>query len=251
MIMSLDQRYKTEKAKWDEIAEKQSVNMEILTEDFHQFARNDAEFSGISEFLGDLRGKRVLEIGCGVGRVAVLLAKSGARVTAFDLSPHSVEVARESSTTNGTAIDFAVSSGEYLPFADESFDVIFGKSILHHLVVNIGKRDLYRVLKQNGKAVFVEPMGMNPILTFVRKYIPYLHKNEVGVDRPLTYKDMNSWTENARYKEYREIQLLSMIERGFGWNTKFTLLRKSDEYLLKKIPFLRRFCRYVVIYTIK
>jgi hypothetical protein len=94
-------------------------------------------------------------------------------------------------------------------------------------------------------------MGMNPILTFVRKYVPYLHKNEVGVDRPLTYQDMNSWTEDAQYKEYREIQLLSMIERGFGWDSKFTFLRKIDEYLLMYVPFLRRFCRYVVICSIK
>lgn len=249
--MSLHTRYETEKAKWDEIAEKQSVDLEIFDEDFHQFARHDPEFPGVSEFLGNLKGKRVLEIGCGVGRVAVLLAKSGAQVTAFDLSPHSVEVAKQSSIINRTVVDFAVSAGEFLPFADESFDVIFGKSILHHLHINTGKRDLYRVLKRNGKAVFVEPMGMNPILTFVRKYVPYSHKNLVGVDRPLTYHDMNSWTEGAHHKEYREIQLLSMIERGFGWDSKFSLLRKMDEYLLKYAPFLRRFCRYVVIYTIK
>ena len=70
------------------IAEKQAVEVKAFSEDFHQFARNDSEFPGVSEFLGEFsKGKRVLEIGCGVGRVAVLLAKSGAEVTAFDLSP--------------------------------------------------------------------------------------------------------------------------------------------------------------------
>ena len=50
---------------------------------------------GIAEFLGDLRGKRVIEYGCGLGKLTVLLARSGAQVTAFDLSEGSVEVARK------------------------------------------------------------------------------------------------------------------------------------------------------------
>ena len=251
--MSLNERYSAEKAKWDVIAAEQSKHLSVIKpgENFDQFAKKDPQFSGVSEFLGDLKGKRVLEIGCGAGKIAVLMAKSGAQVTAFDLSPHSVRVARESSLINETVINFAVSAGEHLPFADGSFDVIYGKAILHHLDINIGKCDLYRVLKNDGKAVFIEPMGMNPLLTFARKYAPYPHKNPVGVDRPLTYADMDSWTESAKFKEYREVQLLSMIERGFGWGMEFPVLRKIDEYLLKNVPFLRRFCRYVVIYSIK
>jgi ubiquinone/menaquinone biosynthesis C-methylase UbiE len=251
--MSLDERYKSEKAKWDDIAQERAQSLGTFEsgEDFHRYARKKDELIGISEFLGDLTGKRVLEIGCGVGLIAVLLAKSGAKVTAFDLSPQSVQVAKKRSEINHTEMGFIVSAGEYLPFADESFDVIFGKSILHHLDIEIGKHDLYRVLQKGGKAVFVEPMGMNPILTFVRKYIPYPHKAPVGVDRPLTYKDMESWTNGIQYRKFQEIQLLSMIERGFGYNTEIMFLRKLDQFLLKYIPFLRRFCRYVIIFSIK
>ncbi len=251
--MSLDQRYHSEKQKWDEIAEKQSTNIEILAPDFdfHVFARNDDEFPGISEFLGDLNGKRVLELGCGAGRMAVLLAKSGAEVTAFDLSPESVRLAKKMAEANHVDIKFVISAGEHLPFLSESFHIVIGKSILHHLVIELGKRDLYRVLREGGKAVFVEPMGMNPILTFVRKYVPYPHKATVGVDRPLSYKDMKAWTKEASQRQFREIQLLSMIERGFGWNQEFKGLRKLDEYLLRTFPFLRRFCRYVIIFSTK
>jgi ubiquinone/menaquinone biosynthesis C-methylase UbiE len=160
-------------------------------------------------------------------------------------------MARQLATVNDTDIDFAVASGEQLPFANDSFDIIFGKSILHHLIINLGRHDIYRVLKSGGVAVFVEPLGMNPVLTFARKYIPYRHKHPVGVDQPLTYKDIQAWTREFRSVKFREVELLSMVERAFGWDTKFIILRKLDKFLLKYIPFLRRFCRYVVIYTNK
>jgi ubiquinone/menaquinone biosynthesis C-methylase UbiE len=251
--MSLEERYKSEKSKWDEIARKNSEELEILEhgENFHRYARENSELPGISEFLGNLEGQHLLELGCGSGKMAVLLAKSGAKVTAFDLSPVSVVTARDMATANDTDIDFAVASGENLPFATDSFDVIFGKSILHHLIINLGRHDIYRVLKRGGMAVFVEPLGMNPVLTFARKYVPYHHKHPVGVDQPLTYEDIRAWTQEFRRVKFREVELLSMVERAFGWGTKFILLRKLDKFLLKYIPFLRRFCRYVVIYINK
>ena len=251
--MSLEQRHRTEKEKWDDIAEKDSGEIEIFPPgmDFHAFARTDEEFPGVSEFLGDLGGLRVLELGCGAGKLAVLLAKSGAHVTAFDLSPESVRLTRKRAAANDVELECLVSAGEYLPFVSDRFDVVIGKSILHHLVIEIGQRDLFRVLRKGGKAVFVEPLGMNPVLTFVRKYIPYPHKAVVGVDKPLTYADINTWTAAASQRNYREIQLLSMLERGFGWNTRFDLLRKLDAFLLERVPFLRRFCRYAVIFSVK
>src|SRR6266498_5134834 len=251
--MSLQDRYQSEKAKWDDLAKRQLARLRILglDEDFHKYAASEVELTGASEFLGDLHGKRILEIGCGGGLIAALLAKSGAQVTAFDLSPASVQVAKKRSTINNTGVDFLVSAGEYLPFADESFEIEFGKSILHHLDIETGKHDLYRILRKGGKAVFTEPMGMNPILTFARKYVPYPHKHIGGVDRPLTYRDLDTWTQNIQYRKYREVQLMSMIERGFGWDKQFPFLRKLDEYLLNYFPILRRFCRYVVIFSVK
>src|SRR5215210_5014050 len=129
--MSLEERYKSEKSKWDEIAQKRSGDLEVLQpgEDFHRYARENSELPGISEFFGNLDGKHLLELGCGAGKMAVLFAKSGADVTAFDLSPLSVRIARQTAALNNTDIDFAVASGENLPFANDSFDVIFGKSI--------------------------------------------------------------------------------------------------------------------------
>lgn len=246
--MSIEERFNAEKVKWDKIAEKQSQTIEVFPAemDFHAFARQDEEFPGVSEFLGNLAGTRVLELGCGAGKMAVLLAKSGAHVTAFDLSSESVRVTRQRATLNNVKLAPLVSSGEFLPFSDASFDIIIGKSILHHLVIEPGKHEIFRVLRPGGKAVFIEPLGMNPILTFARKFVPYPHKATVGVDRPLTYADVRAWNEDARVWKIQEIQLLSMVERAFGWDRNFVPLRKMDQFLLGHISFLRRFCRYAV-----
>src|SRR5437764_10900547 len=74
--------------------------------------------------LGDLRGRRVLDYGCGHGMAAVVLARAGAAVTAFDLSPGYVDEARERAAACGVAIECVVADGDELPFPAASFDAV-------------------------------------------------------------------------------------------------------------------------------
>jgi SAM-dependent methyltransferase len=183
----------------------------------------------------------------------VLLAKSGAYVSTFDLSRKSVLTCRQRAEINDVYhnIRLSVAAGENLPYVNESFDIVFGKAILHHLDADLGWMEISRVLKPGGKAVFVEPMGMNPVLNFVRDHVPYPEKNPRGADRPLNYVDIRKWGRGFRQFWYREIQLFSMLERGFGFGRKLYFFRHADNFLLKYLPPLRRFCRYVVMYCIK
>lgn len=247
--------YQVEREKWNALATQDQIDFrtKVPDDDFYKYARRSSTMRGISQFLGDLRGKRVLEYGCGLGELSVLLAKSGAEVTAFDLSEMSVNVTRRRSVANDVAdqVDLVVAPGEKLPFADESFDVVFGKAILHHLDVNAGWSHLYRVLKPNGKAAFTEPMGMNPLLNFARDYVPYPGKNPRGADQPLNYDEIHAWGSKFKEFQYHEFQLLAMLERGFGFNRRFKSLRRMDEFLLDHLPFLRRYCRYIVMLMVK
>lgn len=255
--MSLEEVYQKERQKWDAVAfdkaNKIGIHPLAAEEDFVRYSRQASTHIGVVEYLGDLIGKQVLEYGCGTGMMSVLLAKSGATVTAFDLSPVSVAVAKQRAEVNGVAdrITFDVSPGENLPFESESFDLIFGKAILHHLNVHLGKADLHRLLKKGGRAVFVEPMGMNPILNFARDHVPYRHKNPRGMDSPLVYEEILEWGEAFSEFSYKEIQLLSMIDRGLGFKKHVRAFSKLDSVLLQRFPALRRYCRYVVMYMTK
>ena len=80
----------------------------------------------------DLQGKSVLVIGCGFGEDALRVAKLGADVHAFDLSPESIEIAQERARRDSLAIDFRVAPAEKLPYEDGLFDVVLAHDVLHH-----------------------------------------------------------------------------------------------------------------------
>src|SRR5262245_8040667 len=104
--------------------------------------------------LGDVTGLRVLDYGCGHGMAAVVLARRGARVMAFDLSPGYLAEARNRARANGVCVDYVCADGERLPFADGSFDRVWGNAVLHHLDMDRAARELRRVLRPGGSAVF-------------------------------------------------------------------------------------------------
>ncbi len=251
----IEERYQSEREKWDEIAQEKWDEIYAYPPDsgFLRYASGDIGLTGVAEFIGSLKGKRVLDYGCGLGAMTVLMALDGAKVTAFDLSRDSLAVtARRASINNiSSLVSLTVAAGENLPFAEGSFDVVFGRSILHHLVPKISQPELCRVLKKGGKAVFSEPLGMNPVLSFVRKHVRYADKNPVGVDQPLTYEDILKWSRGFSEVHVREIQLISMLERGLKSQKKFPGLRRLDNYLLRRFSFLRRYCRIVVIGLLK
>lgn len=255
--MKLNEVYAVEQAKWDDVSRKKAtdegINRLSPGEDFTQFSKGSSTHIGVVEFLGDLRGKSVLEFGCGTGQISMLLAKSGAQVTAFDLSSESVKITCLRAKVNDLQdrVHLVICPGESLPFTSESFDIIFGKAILHHLSVSHTQFDLYRMLKPGGKGVFIEPMGMNPLLTFARDHLPYLDKNPRGLDRPLNYDDIHAWGRSFTEFRFCEIQLVGMLRRGLGIKGGLRAFIRLDDLLLSHFPSLRRFCRYVVMYMVK
>jgi len=104
--------------------------------------------------LGDVRGKCVLDLGCGTGRHALWLAHSGADVTAMDFSEGMLAEARRK--PGAERIEFQVHDlHQPLPFTDEQFDVIVSGLVLEHLH-DLGPfySEVHRVLKRGGAAIF-------------------------------------------------------------------------------------------------
>jgi ubiquinone/menaquinone biosynthesis C-methylase UbiE len=93
----------------------------------------------------DLRGKNVLVPGCGFGEDAVRLARMGARVFAFDLSPDMLAVARELTRREGADVAFSQMPAERLDYADGFADCIVVRDVLHHVDITPAMRELTRV----------------------------------------------------------------------------------------------------------
>ena len=79
-----------------------------------------------------LKGKDVLEIGCGMGTHASMLARTGARLTAVDLTERAIEVTRRRFDVFGLQGDILRADAEKLPFADASFDQVWSWGVIHH-----------------------------------------------------------------------------------------------------------------------
>jgi SAM-dependent methyltransferase len=197
--------------------------------------------------LGDLNGRAALDCGCGHGMAAVVLAKLGARVTAFDLSPGYLLEARQRAEANGVTIAITQADGDRLPFADAAFDRVWGNAILHHLDLERAGPELHRILRPGGVAVFCEPWGENPFLAFVRRHWQYPGKERTPNEQPLRQRDLAVLQKSFPNVEVRGFQLVSMVRRVLRRGRLVRLLDRCDDRLLTALPLLQRFCRYMVL----
>ena len=134
----------------------------------------------ISKFV-DLNGSAMgLEIGCGSGYNAALLSCATRRLIATDLPDSSVEshslgisVAKDLLGTLGAKNVRLVScSGETLPFGDDTFDFIFSSSVLEHIDdKKAALKEMLRVVKPNGRVIFVIPTFVQSMCAFVHLYL--------------------------------------------------------------------------------
>jgi len=115
---------------------------------------------------------RVLEIGCGTGLFTrKVYQQTKASITATDISEELLTEAKKLLPDAEFKIDDAMN----LSFPDQSFDVVFGSSVLHHLDMEKSVKEIFRVLKPGGRMVFAEPNMINPQI-LIQKNIPFIKK---------------------------------------------------------------------------
>ena len=118
-------------------------------------------------------GDKVLEIGCGTGYFTREIVKTGALVTAIDISPELLDIAKQEIIESN--VHFMIDNAYELSFGDHTFDSVVGSSVLHHLEPEKAIRELFRVLKPGGSFYFTEPNMMNPQIA-LQKNIPALKR---------------------------------------------------------------------------
>ncbi len=197
----------------------------------------------------DCAGKQVLEYGCGTGSFAFTLAKRGAKVWGIDISQAGTKLATKRAIELGVADQtcFQVMDAEVLSFPDNSFDIICGSGILHHLDLQKSIKEVKRVLKSGGRAVFFEPLGHNPLINLYRKLTPQMRSQD---EKPLTLADLKRIGESFDRMEVRYFHFLSLACVAFRAIPGFKGARKALEAIdqtLFRIPWLRKQAWIVVI----
>ena len=123
-------------------------------------------YENIVKYL-ELENKKVLEIGCGTGRISALLSKETNFLAALDPDENAIRKAE----ANIPGVDFSVGSGEELNFADNFFDVVIFTLSLHHQNSRKALREASRVVKTCGKVLVIEPV----IEGEVERFFAFLH----------------------------------------------------------------------------
>jgi 2-polyprenyl-3-methyl-5-hydroxy-6-metoxy-1,4-benzoquinol methylase len=211
--------------------------------------------------LGDLSGKRVLDVGCGTGLWTMYLAACGAEVWAIDISPESVAVTMRRARLNQVcdSVHGSVMSAMEMSFPDGYFDVVHGQDIIHHLDADRFGSEINRVLAPHGHAVFSENCANNPLLMFARDNIC----GRFGVPKwssddeyPLTRERLARFAQSFARIEVRfpEFVCFHYVDaKLFGYRNKFvtSVCHGLDRLLYRLIPAIRQYSYRQVIYLRK
>jgi len=142
----------------------------------------------IEQEAAQLRGKHLLEIGCGMGYDSLEFLKRGVRVTATDLTENAVRLARRHFELEGVAAESVhIENALGLSFPDETFDAVWSNGVLHATGdTGLAIREVRRVLKPGGRAIishfYRKPSWMYTVFRLGREPIEH-HEDDPPVNQ--------------------------------------------------------------------
>lgn len=195
-----------------------------------------------------VKGKVLLEYGCGPGSQAFQLAAAGANITGIDISDVAIDLAKKQAENMGVPAAFQVMNAESLDFPATHFDRIIGSAIIHHLELHQAYQEIVRCLKAEGKAVFIEPLGHNPIINLYRYLTPKLRTED---EHPLRMADIQlarQYFGNVSVRYYHMLSIAAVVFRNtFLFKPVLNFLDGVDALLFALFPFLKRYAWMSVI----
>lgn len=160
------------------------------------------------------KSDKVLEVGCGTGIFTKFIYESTfCSLTAIDVSPDLLNIALNKIPYG---VNFKLCNANLLELGLMKFDVVFGSSVLHHLRIEDALVNIYRVLENNGRIIFIEPNLLNPQI-FIQKNLSFI-KNYM--------RDLEHETAINRFK-------ISKILREIGFTNIVTI---PHDFLHPKTP---------------
>lgn len=180
------------------------------------FYNEHLEMPTTLKMLGNVNGKKILDLGCGPGLYARILSNKGARVKGIDISKEEIKIAKREDPKS----EFIVGDIEKLPFKNNEFDIVLSALVLGHLKSwNKTLRGVNKVLKKGG--IFVFSIN-NPISECAKKVKWKGRKFRVIKDYFKEKWVIEDWTdkkdahaEGAHYHKTYETIINLLIKNGF------------------------------------
>jgi len=261
----LEKRYHNEKKFHDQWARDIKVEALLVNESFE--AETAIENRAALKEFGALRAMKILDLGCGAGEAAVYFAAKGADAYAVDISDEMLKKTKELSVRHKVDLKICNMKSEVLDFENNFFDFVFGNGVLHHSDVESALSETARVLKKEGKAVFIEPLGYNPFIHLYRKLAKAVRTDN---EAPFRYHDLDCAKEYFSSVQYKYFWLSSLvifmfmyfveridpsrerywkriIKESDKYERIFKFFNRLDIFLLKIFPFLGIFCWNIMV----
>lgn len=210
------------------------------------------------ELIGDVSGKKVLELGCGNGLLSVYLAKMGAWVTAVDSSIvgiQNTQALADSSYVHSKIKAHSIDALNLMTL-NESFDIIVGRFVLHHIEPFDHFADiLFNIMKVGGRGVFRENSSRNQILRLFRTVAPGrfgIPKYSDDKEYPLQVEEIEMLRQKFDKVEihYTEFKFLRMVNEYLLRHNRQNLFTNMDDWIYNHCPRLHKYS-YTQIIEIK
>jgi ubiquinone/menaquinone biosynthesis C-methylase UbiE len=199
--------------------------------------------------MEEARRRTVLEYGCGNASLGFELARSAKEVIGIDISDVAIQEAQRIAAHRRLEnTRFVVDNAESMRQPDASVDVLIGSGIVHHLDIGRSMREVRRVLRDGGIAIFAEPLGHNPAVNWYRSRTPEMRTPD---EHPLLASDLR-----AMAREFRSMKvtyfglvapLLGLVSATTDPNKALTRFVWALDRAVCSLPFLRRYAWYCVI----
>lgn len=165
------------------------VNPEQVQRYLARLSTTPFELEYAFHLLGDVNGKMVLDLGCGTGINLIPLIKRGARTIGIDISPDLIRLARKRLDDAQLESDLRAGSAYDTGLADESVDVVYCMSLVHHLDIERVRDEMRRILVPGGRIILKEPVRFCSAYTRLRNLLPA--KEEISdFEHPLTEEEL-------------------------------------------------------------
>jgi SAM-dependent methyltransferase len=225
----------------------------------------------ILKHLGDVRGKYLLDLGCGAGENSVYFAQQGARCVAADYSPGMVEVALKLAAANHVQVEGKVVNAMAIDLPDNTFDIVYASNLLHHIPdPTLVLKEMQRILKPGGKACFWDPLIHNPVINVYRRMATEVRTED---ETPLNINIVNfvrSQFSTTQYDTFwiatlwiflrfyliekvnpnQERYWKKIITEQARLAPQYRRLEKLDR-VLKKLPLMKRFAWNIAVVATK
>jgi SAM-dependent methyltransferase len=216
--------------------------------------RSATVLGAATDFFGDLRGKRLLEIGCGGGAASLHFARLGAEVVAVDISDTAVEHLKGEMQRQGlTTVSPQVCDAMNISSLGQ-FDAVFGSMILHHIEpFSQFAGILFQTLTPGGKAFFWENNAHSRLLVWCRENLVGrfgIPKHGDNDEFPLTPDELDELKARFQVRvEYPELFLFRMISIYLLRGHARKAFDAIDEYFYSKNMFLKYSYRQYLMLT--